>query len=89
MTDIQIHPIALIVVGWSLIRANKQKVNATLILVEIFTVVLCLSAYPLMKWLLVKIFGENIEVVSFGNYFRLIIMLMIGRGMHWIRRWGE
>lgn len=85
MTDPSIHPIALIVIGWSLYRLEKQEINASSIVGECLAVVFWLSVCPLMKWLLVKYFGENIQVVSFGVYFRVMMMLMLGRVVKWVR----
>lgn len=87
MTDIQMHPIALIVIGWSLHRMKRQKVDISSIMGELMAVVFWLSVYPLMKWLIGKCF--DIDVVSFWVYFRLIIMLMIGRVVEWVRCWGR
>ena len=89
MANPSIHPIALIVIGWSLYRLEKQKINTYSIIGECLSVVFCLSVYPLMKWLLVKYFGENIQVVSFVVYFRFMMMLVLGRVVGLVRVWGS
>ena len=87
MTDLPIHPIALIIVGWSLCQLKKQEITASSIFGECLTLVFWLSVYPATKWLLVTCFGGKIEVVSFGVYLKFMMMLMLGRVVEWIRCW--
>lgn len=88
MTNPSIHPVALIVIGCFLYRLEKQEINTYSIVGECLAVVFCLSVYPLMKCLLVKNF-ENIQVVSFGVYFRVMMMLVLGRVVGLVRVWGS
>jgi hypothetical protein len=41
------------------------------------------SMHPLIKWLVVKCFSGNIEIMSFGVYFKFMMMFMMGRVLEW------
>ena len=85
MTDIQINPIALIVIGWSLYWMKKQKVNTSSIVGECLGIVFWLALFPILNWAVVKYFDW--EVVSFWVYFRFMMMVMVGRVVCWVRWW--
>ena len=83
MTNPQIHPIALIFIGWYFYLSSKKKITAYTITGECLGLLFWLSVHPVIKWLVVKCFDGNIEVMSFGVYFRFMVMFMMGRLVEW------
>ena len=88
-TNPQIHPIALLAIGWYYCWQGKQKVNASTIAGECLGLLFWLAVHPLVKWLVVKCFSGNIEVISFGVYFRFMMMFMLGRVVEWSKDRGR
>ena len=84
MSNIQIHPIAYIIIGLSLCCMNRKKVDTSSIVGECLAIVLCLSIYPLVKWGIGEYFG-SFEIVDFGVYCRVMMMVMVGRVVRWVR----
>ena len=83
MTEQYIHPIALIIIGWYFYWTGKKKVTINSIIGEFLGLLFWLAVHPVMKWLIVKYSEGNIEVISFGVYFKFMMMFMLGRVVEW------
>jgi len=47
-----------------------------------------LAVHPQVKWLVGKCFAGSIEIISFGAYFKFMMMFMLGRVLEWSKdRW--
>ncbi len=85
MTELYIHPITLIIIGWYFCWTGKKKPTIDSIAGECLGLLFWVTVHPLIKWLLVKYSEGNIEVMSFGVYFRFMVMFMLGRVVEWVK----
>jgi hypothetical protein len=85
MTDPQIHPIALLAIGWYYCWIGKQKPTIDSIIGECLGLLFWLAMHPLVKWLVGECFEGNIEIISFGVYFKFMSMFMLGRVVEWFK----
>ncbi len=78
-----IHPIALIIIGWYFYWTRKRGITAYTIVGECLGVILWLLIHPFVRCLVVEHFADKIEMASFATYLKLNLMLMVGRLLEW------
>jgi hypothetical protein len=62
-----IHPIALIIIGWYFYWTSKREVTVYTIAGECLGLLLWLLIYPIVKYLVDTHFADKIEMASFAT----------------------